>query len=89
MSLSSQDQFEQSYSDFTGHPVAFIKAQRLSNDSYAVPRIATAYTWWKRARAGMVVELPKGGNMWDGEPVEISRAEAVAAIEAVGGTVAP
>ncbi len=50
MSLSSQDQFEQSYSEYTGHPVTFIKLHRLSNGSYAVPRIATAYTWWKRAR---------------------------------------
>lgn len=55
MTATSQDQFEQSYSEFTGHPVAFISAQRLSNDSYAVPRIATAYTWWKRAREAQPV----------------------------------
>lgn len=50
---TSQDQFEQSYSEFTGHAVEFIRLARLSNDSYSVPRIATAYTWWKRSREAM------------------------------------
>lgn len=54
---TSQDQFEQSYSEFTGHPVDFIRLQRQSNDSYCVPRIATAYTWWKRARESQPVEV--------------------------------
>jgi hypothetical protein len=50
MTATSQEQFEQSYSEYTGHPLEFIKLARQSNDSYSVPRIATAYTWWKRAR---------------------------------------
>jgi hypothetical protein len=34
-----------------------------------------------------MVVLPKGGSMWDDEPVEIKRSDAVTAIEAAGGTV--
>jgi len=42
---------------------------------------------WMQSRAAMVVELPKGGSMWNDEPIEIKRSDAVAAIEAAGGTV--
>ena len=34
-----------------------------------------------------MVVLPKGGSMWNDEPNEIKRSDAVAAIEAAGGTV--
>lgn len=36
------------------------------------------------SRESLVIELPKGGNMWDDEPIEIKRSEAIAAIEAAG-----
>lgn len=42
---------------------------------------------FRNGRASVVVELPKGGNMWNDEPVVIARADAVAAIIAAGGSV--
>lgn len=80
MTITSQDQFEQAYSeDNGGMPVAFIKLQR-QGDSYSVPKVARAWYWWKRARAG-VVELPFLFPAY--------RQEVVAALEAAGLTVAP
>lgn len=88
MSQDSREQFEQAYSeDNGGVPVSFLMSCR-QGDSYTVPKVARAWYWWKRARAGVVVVLPKGGSMWNDEPIEISRSEAVAAIEAAGVTVA-
>lgn len=58
MSQDSRDQFEQAYSeDNGGVPVEFLKLDRLG-DSYGTPKVARAWYWWKRARAGIVVELP-------------------------------
>lgn len=59
MSTDSRDQFEQAYSeDNGGLPVEFLKLDRLG-ESYGTPKVARAWYWWKRARAGIVVELPK------------------------------
>lgn len=59
MALASQEQFEQAYSDMTGEAIATIMASRLSNCSYDNPKIATAYRWWRKSRAAVVVVLPK------------------------------
>lgn len=59
MSQDSREQFEQAYSeDNGGVPVAFLALDRLG-DSYSVPKVARAWYWWKRARAGVVVVLPE------------------------------
>lgn len=58
MSQDSREQFEQAYSeDNGGVPVSFLVLDRLG-DSYGTPKVARAYYWWKRARAGVVVVLP-------------------------------
>lgn len=58
MSTDSRDQFEQAYSeDNGGLPVEFLKLDRLG-ESYGTPKVARAWYWWKRARAGIVIELP-------------------------------
>ena len=44
---------------------------------------------WQASRASIEVELPKGGNMWGDEPVDISRSDAVKAIESLGLKVKP
>ena len=44
---------------------------------------------WQASRAAIEVELPKGGSMWDDEPVDISRSDAVTAIESLGLKVKP
>lgn len=55
----SRDQFEQAYSeDNGGLPVEFLKLDRLG-ESYGTPKVARAWYWWKRARAGVVVVLPE------------------------------
>lgn len=59
MNQDSREQFEQAYSeDNGGVPVAFLALDRLG-DSYSVPKVARAWYWWKRARAGVVVVLPE------------------------------
>lgn len=59
MNQDSREQFEQAYSeDNGGVPVAFLALDRLG-DSYGTPKVARAWYWWKRARAGVVVVLPK------------------------------
>lgn len=50
MSISSQDQFEQEYADYTKQPIDTVRAARLSNGSYKEPKIAAAWYWWKRSR---------------------------------------
>lgn len=53
--VDSREQFEQAYSeDNGGVPVAFLMSCR-QGDSYTVPKVARAWYWWKRARAGAVV----------------------------------
>lgn len=44
---------------------------------------------WQASRAAIEVVLPKGGSMWDDEPVDISRSDAVTAIESLGIKVKP
>ncbi|QLG93745.1 hypothetical protein HZF02_18085 [Pseudomonas yamanorum] len=61
MKQTMQEQFEQAFSDDNGKmPVAFIKLQRLG-DSYSVPRVASAWYWFKRSRETLVVDLPTVG----------------------------
>ena len=40
-------QFEQLYSEYTGMSLEEIKAARLSNGSYRLPKIASANLWHK------------------------------------------
>lgn len=86
MSQDSREQFEQAYSeDNGGVPVAFLALDRLG-DSYGTPKVARAWYWWKRARAGVVVVLPMA---WDSDRSwMIDKAETVEAIEAAGVKVA-
>lgn len=44
---------------------------------------------WQVSRSAIEVELPKGGNMWGDEPVDISRSDAVKAIKSLGLKVKP
>lgn len=55
--FDSQEAFEQEYSAYTGAPLATIVAARLSNDSYGLPKISTAYTWWKKSRERLLAEM--------------------------------
>lgn len=55
--FDSQEAFEQEYSAYTGTPLAAIVSARLSNDSYGLPKISTAYTWWKKSRERLLAEL--------------------------------
>ena len=59
MSLDSRDQFEQAYSEDNGAFSVELLTMTRMGDSYTSPRPARAWYWWKRARAGIVVELPK------------------------------
>ena len=55
--FDSQEAFEQEYSAYTGTPLAAIVSARLSNDSYGLPKISTAYTWWKKSRERLLAEM--------------------------------
>lgn len=56
--VDSREQFEQAYSeDNAVDPEALFYSRQ--GDSYKVPKVARAWYWWKRARAGVVVVLPK------------------------------
>lgn len=52
MSQDSREQFEQAYSeDNAVDPEPLFYSRQ--GDSYKVPKIARAWYWWKRARAGV------------------------------------
>lgn len=58
MSQDSREQFEQAYSeDNGGVPVAQLVEDRMGA-SYRTLKVARAWYWWRRARAGVVVVLP-------------------------------
>lgn len=68
MIQDSRDQFEQAYSeDNGGVPVAFLKLDRLG-ESYGTPKVARAWYWWKRARAGIVASQPAWRPMTEEPP---------------------
>ena len=58
MSTDSRDQFEQAYSEDNGAFSVELLTMTRMGDSYTSPRPARAWYWWKRARAGIVVDLP-------------------------------
>lgn len=83
--MDSREQFEQAYSeDNGGVPVAFLALDRLG-DSYGTPKVARAWYWWKRARAGVVVVLPNRSDTLAGPSLYKQFKEAV---EAAGVKVA-
>lgn len=83
--VDSREQFEQAYSeDNGGVPVAFLALDRLG-DSYSTPKVARAWYWWKRARAGVVVVLPSAVSGGFGL---LPDDEVIKAIEAAGLKVA-
>lgn len=55
--FDSQEAFEQEFSAYTGTPLATIVAARLGTDSYSLPKISTAYTWWKKSRERLLAEM--------------------------------
>ena len=58
MNQDSREQFEHAYSeDNAVDPEALFYSRQ--GDSYKVPKVARAWYWWKRARAGVVVVLPE------------------------------
>lgn len=57
MNFNDQEQFEQEYADHTGMPLVEIVDARLSNGSYNLPKIATAYTWWKKSRDKLLASM--------------------------------
>lgn len=67
-------------------PVITIDTPDLSRVEDRIKALIEKVSHQVEPRRFMVV-LPKGGSMWDGEPVEIKRSDAVAAIEAAGGSV--
>lgn len=93
MNQDSREHFEQAYSeDNGGVPVSFLELDRLG-DSYGTPKVARAWYWWKRARAGVVVVLPvdisAGSNIVSGDYHEDYNRRVRNAIEAAGVQVAP
>ncbi len=38
--------FEKEYSEYTDTPLQTIVEARLGGDSYAIPKISSAYVWW-------------------------------------------
>ncbi len=38
--------FEKEYSEYTDTPLQAIVEARLGGDSYAIPKISSAYVWW-------------------------------------------
>lgn len=87
----SREQFEQAYSEDNGVPVSFLVLDRLK-DSYWTSKVARAWYWWKRARAGVVVVLPvdisAGSNIVSGDYHEDYSRRVRNAIEAAGVKVA-
>lgn len=79
--VDSREQFEHAYSEDNAVPVALLMSCR-QGDSYSEPKVARAWYWWKRARAGVVVRI----DMRDW-PTCFDR-EITAAIEAAGVKVA-
>ncbi len=92
MNQDSREQFEQAYSeDNAVDPEALFYSRQ--GDSYKVPKVARAWYWWKRARAGVVVVLPDAKGMFYPTQQERWRAEealqwARMAIEVAGVKVA-
>lgn len=56
---------------------------------YLTGIVSAGWMAWQESRAAIEVELPKGGSMWDDESVDISRSDAVTAIESLGIKVKP
>jgi len=45
--MTRREEFEIKYSAWTGTPVDEIKRARMSNGSYSIPKIASAFQWWE------------------------------------------
>lgn len=45
--MTRREEFEHKYSAWTGTPEDEIQLARMSNGSYSVPKIASAYQWWE------------------------------------------
>ncbi len=43
--------FEKEYSEYTDTPLQTIVEARLGEDSYAIPKISSAWNWYKRGHA--------------------------------------
>jgi hypothetical protein len=48
--MTSREQFEQAYGEDNEMTAAQVLARRLSNGSYRLPKMASAWHWWQRGR---------------------------------------
>jgi hypothetical protein len=55
-------------------------------DEYGADRGYLNGYWkgWQASRAALVVELPKGGSMWDDEPIDVGRDAVCASLTDAG-----
>lgn len=48
--MTSRERFEQAYGEDNEMTEAQVLAQRLSNGSYRLPKMASAWHWWQRGQ---------------------------------------
>ncbi len=48
--MTDRERFEQAYAEDNEMTEAQVLAQRLSNGSYRLPKMASAWHWWQRGQ---------------------------------------
>lgn len=48
--MTARERFEQAYGEESEMTEAQVRAQRLSNGSYRLPKMASAWYWWQRGQ---------------------------------------
>lgn len=48
--VTARERFEQAYGEDNEMTEAQVRAQRLSNGSYRLPKMANAWYWWQRGQ---------------------------------------
>lgn len=65
--MNTQEQFEALYADYTQTPIEQIVAARLGIDSYNLPKISSAYTWYKFGHAFGMIDIIEEMSLNKGE----------------------
>lgn len=65
--MNPQEQFEAIYADYTQTPIKQIVAARLGENSYSLPKISSAFTWYKFGHAFGMVDIIEEMSLNQGE----------------------
>lgn len=87
--MSSREQFEAHYDDWSGMVAGTAKSRRMK-ETYSEPKTSAAWVHWQASREAVVVELPDTPNRGIGYGLFDAGKEACReSIEAAGLKVAP